>query len=118
METADDVVNAFCNAWMAKDWAKMLTVCQKSWAARYDAATLKGWFESRPIQSFKIVGFEGFRPVMGDVVVMLDGKTVVRARLIKENPPTFGGMQNNPSEDGEWGVNPISVLREQTVKEG
>ena len=121
--TVDFVVDNFFKAWRDKDWTKMLSVCQKSWAVRNSEAVLKGWFETRPIESFKILGFEGFRPVMGDVVVVLDGKTSVRARVIKEKAPTrrfivFGDMQNNPSEQGEWGVNPISVLRVHGVKEG
>lgn len=93
--------------------------CQKSWADRYSAEIFDAWFGTWTLESFSIIGFVG-RPVTGNVQVLINGGTPTQAalmlHLVKEKPPTksfMGGVTAQPSEDGEWGVNPISALRKE-----
>lgn len=106
-----EVVQAFFEAWVERDFEAMLDICQTTWADKPWAsrARLENMF------SLDITGFVLAEPdvrrdgVVVDVpvrVVVGPGRTAdLVARVLCERAPM------RPDPEGEWGVNPVSVIR-------
>ncbi len=118
---ADSPERAFAeylDAWYREDWDKMASWTQKTWRSSEDDAAEKLYF----MYDFKeLVGTQilhNSNP--DDISVKLTAKIsywitsegdvetkTIRAMVIRETAPY------TPSAQGEWGVNPISTLREE-----
>lgn len=117
----ENTIKQFCQAWSNNDFSKMYEVCTLTWKAQYDQKSLENLIIGR-IKSFKIGHIEANSkfPCIGDIDIKIKHRRVlfpsltktktIKARLIKESKPY------KPSEEGTWGVNPISVIRNLYVK--
>ncbi len=99
----------FCQAWMKQDYDTMYVFCQKTWKANHSRAELKRLVIGR-IKEFKInsIVCSKASPCVSDIKLRVKYKNKAKSlevRLIKEKE------KRKPSEDGEWGVNPISLIR-------
>jgi len=113
---AIDALTKFMNAWKDSDWLEMLKYTQKTWRSKEnnDSELLKNWFYLKDLLTFKILKINqisescvdvllGIRYIFGDSKMK---ETKIMARIICETEPY------KPSKEGEWGVNPIGMLRE------
>ena len=94
----------------------MLKSTQKTWRSKEnnDSDLLKNWFYLKDLLTFKILKIDQISDSCVDILLGIsyifgDSKikeTKIRARIICETEPY------KPSKEGEWGVNPIGMLRE------
>jgi len=113
---AIDLLTNFMNAWKANNWSEMLKYTQKTWRSKENnnSELLKNWFYLKDLLTFKILKINQISESCVDVLLSIryvfgDSKlkeTKIRARVICEIEPY------KPGKDGEWGVNPLSILRE------
>ena len=107
-------------AWRDQDWQKMVNLSQLTWVdgEADPAGILAASYDFKTLRSFEVTRIEVISEVMVDVtfVVAYEAFTddVVRraitARVIREVAPY------EPSTQGQWGVNPISALRETDIE--
>lgn len=115
MDAIDTLTN-FMNAWKDSNWSEMLKYTQKTWRSRENNSieTLKNWFYLKDLLTFKVLKINQISESCIDILlsiryIFVDSdlkEAKVRARVICETGPY------KPSKDGEWGVNPIGILRE------
>lgn len=106
----------FMNAWKDSNWSEMLKNTQKTWRSKENnnSELLKDWFHLKDLLTFKVIKIEAISNSCVDVLLGISyvfsdselKEVKIRARMICEIEPY------KPSEDGEWGVNPIGILRE------
>ena len=120
LSTPEEVANAFCEAWVKREWTKMQDYLQLTWKEGKEdlIQELKDKLEARPLLSFAIVPDETRKiqgPMLPDetmVDVVIDGvmqgvrkeegyKLLIRVAC--ETSPY------QPAVGGQWGVNPASV---------
>ena len=113
--TAKMCANAFFDAWKAKDWAGMLDHSQITWREETENPAL--WLHSNfghlDLRCYTILDARATGDCSVDVIASMKAYTAhgslrlrgdARARVICE----IGAR--DPSPDGTWGVNPISVI--------
>ncbi len=110
----ENTIKQFCQAWSKNDYSKMYRLSQITWKSNNTKKYLKRLIIEK-IQGFKIlsVDFDEKHPCLCDINLQVKHKgklKELKARLIKENKPY------STSEEGTWGVNPISVIRNLYVK--
>ncbi len=106
----------FLAAWQRKNYGAMRKVCQATWlSGQTDPEnTLRDWFDIKTLLGAKIEG----RDEDGDNAVKLSatisyavGPDVqthhIHVMVIKEERPY------TPDQNGKWGVNPLSAIKEQ-----
>jgi hypothetical protein len=108
----------FLQSWQERDWYKMLENTQKSWASKHASRklarnTLKNTFGARIVKGFTVTGGEHVGLCVADIEFTMDttlgdkdgAKQRIHGafRLVKEK----GAYE--PSEEGDWGVNPPSL---------
>ena len=114
---ATDTLKNFMNAWKDSNWSKMFENSQITWRIRgrnKGIDLLKGWFYLKDLTTFKILKTEKISDTCVNVTLRISylyyisnlKEVKIRARVICETEPY------KPSKDGEWGVNPVSILRE------
>jgi len=113
---AIETVKKFMKAWKANNWPKMLKYTQKTWRSKENnnSEMLKDWFYLKDLLTFKVLKINQISESCVDVLLSIryvfgDSKlkeTKIRARVICETEPY------KPGPTGEWGVNPIGILRE------
>lgn len=106
----------FMNAWKDSNWSGMLENTQKTWRSKENnnSELLKSWFSLKDLLTFKVLRIEGISNSCVDVLLGIKyvfgetklKETKIRARVICETEPY------KPSDTGEWGVNPIGILKE------
>jgi hypothetical protein len=118
MNDAEKTINNFFVCWQEQRWYDMAGICQKSWAHSRNKEEkiemLKDFFADKELQSFKINKISKHSSVMIEASVKIKYRSVfskmirriVHCRCICELSPF------RPSISGQWGINPISVLRE------
>jgi hypothetical protein len=114
--SAERVLAQFIGSWRDQDWARMVKFTEVSWRKRElnPAKTLAASYDFRPLKGFKIESVK-HSSISSDVTYTIWYKNLwskiikkhVTARVIKET--TAGEI----SQDGTWGVNPISALAER-----
>jgi hypothetical protein len=114
-ETAIGTFILWLDAWAAESWEGMASLCQLT--ARLSYETLGGWLKSvygtYILVDAEIEDIVEVSPVCVDInakLCCLDDKreqhtSFVTARIIRES-----GLRQ-PSETGEWGVNPLAAMR-------
>ncbi|MBA7539487.1 hypothetical protein ES705_31766 [subsurface metagenome] len=113
---AIETVKKFMKAWKNSNWSEMRKCTQKTWRSKENnnSEMLKDWFYLKDLLTFKILKINQISESCVDVLLGIsylfgDSKikeTNIRARVICETEPY------KPSKEGEWGVNPIGILRE------
>lgn len=109
----------FILAWEARNWTAMARLCQLSWRARQEkpAEFLRKNFGNKHLRAAEIDGVHkacgGFFPSFTCATVSATikvetpggrtGTILIHARLFKEKAP------KKRSEQGTWGVNPLSL---------
>lgn len=104
---AEATLIAFLQAWKDNNHAKMYDLTQKTWRSTHSKKQLKQLINGR-IKSFKVLEIREFMPTVYDanVVVKIAGnEKKITARMICETEPY------KASVNGEFGVNPISVVK-------
>ena len=108
----EDVLSKFIDAWTRCDWDEMATWCQLSWVTAIDDPTeaLRGLFQYKPleIEVEHVEEFDGLvyvarLKIKASIARGVTQDRVIEARLLCESAPL------NPSRDGLWGVNPLSL---------
>lgn len=102
-------------AWQRQDWSAMANVTQRSW--HQDNADAEEWlsgaFDFKALNQARITDVQVESSVLVRVMAevrytFIGTKTVtITGTVIRESP------DGNPSEDGKWGVNPVSTLSEE-----
>jgi hypothetical protein len=101
----------FFQSWKDRKWDKMFEVCQKTWGYTKTEEDLEEQFSTPEwkIKDYKITGFTNVSNVKRSYTIELtfaDGRIERHAAiLICEKAPY------SPAAFGDWGVNPVSVLR-------
>lgn len=119
MKTAVETVEDFMEAWKNEDWNGMWRNSQKTWRSKKEnnAERLFDFFGHKTLLEYKVIGLNEVSSYCTDVEVRIkysiapyDPFSVyeytIKPRLLKEI------KEYSPSEGGEWGVNPISMLKE------
>lgn len=111
-----DALTKFMNAWKDGNWSEMLENTQKTWRSKenHNSELLKSWFSLKDLLTFKVLRMEGISNSCVDVLLSIRyvfgesklKETKIMARVICETEPY------KPSDTGEWGVNPIGILKE------
>jgi len=111
-----DTLKNFMNAWKDSNWSEMLKNTQKTWRSKENnnSELLKNWFYLKDLLTFKVLRIEGISDSCVDVLLGISyifgdselKETKIMARVICETEPY------HPSKDGEWGINPVGILRE------
>ena len=107
----------FLSSWQKKDWNRMVKFTQKTWRNERKgnpAEMLEAWYGLRDLLGAEIIKARRISDVTRDITATLHyaiGSKVktstITARVIKETAPY------SPSPKGEWGVNPLSTLKEK-----
>ena len=102
----EKVVTEFMDAWSNNDWYEMLIRTQKTWQSKSssDAKMIFDLFGGQKIESYEIGMGREISSMCYDIIVTINKEKRTVARVIKERSPY------TPSVEGEWGINPISML--------
>lgn len=104
---AKETVKVFLSALSEGNYQKAYENCQITWKNSHSTKDLKDLIAVR-IKSFKVVSVQEIQECISDVNCVVRSKgsdRKITARVIKESEP----FKADPK--GEWGVNPISVIR-------
>lgn len=112
MKKLEKSVNQFMQAWREKDFSDMQNYLQKTWLAGPRLMSLEGTLGSVDIKSWKIQKTKRIGEACKDAIVNVTfkqngtkNKRKLNIRAICEIPPHI------PDISGEWGINPVSVMR-------
>lgn len=118
--TARYTLAEYVLAWKNQDWKKMTDYAQRTWLSNQQdpAGILEAWYDIKDLKGFEISNIEKSTDIMSDITFIVQyefitnkiSKKQITAKIIKETGPY------TPSENGEWGVNPSSALREVDMK--
>jgi len=117
--SAERTLAGYVSAWGDQDWNKMASFAQKTWLSnQIDPVELLGaWYDFKDLKGFEIIGVEKISTVVNDITFVVQyefitnqiSKKKIVARIIKETD-SFA-----LNEQGQWGVNPTSALREEDM---
>lgn len=106
-----EAVNSFFQAWKDRDYQKMFDVCQKTWAYTKTVEDLKEHFDSDDwrIKEFNVTGFSNVSNVKRSYLIEItftDGRIERHSAIVMCESSAY-----NSAAYGDWGVNPVSVLK-------
>lgn len=108
-------LSEFLLSWKNKDWTRMVKYTQITWRSneKNPKEVLDAWFGFKDLIGAKITHKSEGNNVTVDIAAEIYytiGANVetkkITARIIREKEPY------KPSADGDWGINPISILKE------
>lgn len=103
-----EILKTFLNHWITGEWEDAFKGCQKTWADKKSCDDLQSLLPN-DLQSFDIISFTNLGNVRYEIKVKLtfaSGNSSIRvANMICETGPY------QPAPYGQWGVNPVSILR-------
>jgi len=117
--TPERVAAGFINAWGDRNWEGMVDYLQLSWVSkqRNPKKQVKGLYSLKKLKEAHIVKSKTIAGFMVDITlevrytVAKRSKTVnIIARIMKETAPYKPSI-----DEGQWGLNPISTLRETEI---
>ena len=122
-----DALDDFMQCWKVGNWAEALCYCQKTWVFPQigegelwqSTKNLKELFHDKKLVKYQITNdCNVISTVCMEITVCFTyeagdyNKTyTIPVKLIREKAPY------TPSETGEWGVNPLSIIRSINTKE-
>ncbi len=125
LDTPEKALQLFLNAWKRGEWNYMFIACQWTWKSNRPGKAgedaLKGWFGQKQLIEYSDIrrdpesdatGF--FHDFLVNVKYKLLGREIeatLKARIITEEAPYRAGILPG----SYFGVNPISILREQAI---
>lgn len=114
--SAERTLAEYISAWKNQDWDEMISFAQKTWLSKETdpVGLLEAWYDFKTLKGFKITNVKKVSNVTTDVTCIVQyeamtnqiSKKQIIARVIKET------AAYTPNEQGQWGVNPISAIRE------
>ena len=109
------VIGKFLTNWKKKNWVKMAKYTQLTWRSNHwnNVKWLEGWFWKKDLRKWTITDIKIVGDACRDVYIEIDyGKGIkeIKARVICETAPY------KPSIEGNWGINPISCLKEKIIE--
>ncbi|MBA7483692.1 hypothetical protein ES707_19209 [subsurface metagenome] len=117
--TAERTLAEYAWAWKNEDWGAMTNYAQKTWVSneKDPAVALKDQYGWKYLRGFEITGVNKVSDVVTDITFIVQYEAIagqilraqITARCIKETAPY------TPSEQGRWGVNPLSTIREEYI---
>jgi len=117
--SAERALAEYVFGWKNQVWPQMVKWSQKTWidGEPDPAGVLEAWYDFKTLKGFEIRDVEIVSEVTTDITFVVHyeaipneiSKKQITARVIREAAPY------EPSLQGEWGVNPISALRETDV---
>jgi len=115
-ESAERTLAEYMLAWENQDWDKMASFAQKTWLSNKtdSAGLLEAWHDFKNLKGFEITNVKKVSNVTTDITCIVQYEAVtnqiskkqITARVIKET------AAYTPNEQGQWGVNPTSAIRE------
>jgi hypothetical protein len=117
VENGVEKLESFLEAWKNEDWNGMWKNSQKTWRCREgnNAERLFDLFGHKKLESYEIIGLDEVSDCCVDIEVsikyFIEARTKIQVATIR--PRLLNEIKEyTPSIDGEWGVNPISMLKE------
>ena len=117
--SAERTLAEYVLAWKNQNWDKMATFAQKTWLSTEadPAGLLEAWYDFKTLKGFEITNAKEVSNVTTDITFIVQYEAVtnqiskkeITARVIKET------AAYTPSEQGQWGVNPTSAIRETDI---
>ncbi len=117
--SAERTLAEYVLAWKNQNWNKMASFAQKTWlSTKTDpAGLLEAWHDFKTLKGFEITNVQKVGNVTYDITFVVQYEAVTNqiskkqiiARVIKET------AAYTPSEQGQWGVNPTSAIRETNI---
>lgn len=117
--SAERTLAEYVLAWKNQDWNRMVTFAQKTWVSVEPdpAGLLEAWYDFKTLKGFEIKDVKKVSEVATDITFIVQYEAVTNqiskkqivAKVIKETAPY------TPSQQGQWGVNPLSALREMDI---
>ena len=114
--SAERVLAEYVLAWKNQDWGNMVNYTQKTWVSKQSdpAGILQAQYDFKSLKGFHDVKVVSGNNVSKDISFIVEyemqtnkiSKKQITARVIKEDG------SYSPSESGQWGVNPISMMNE------
>jgi len=114
--SAERTLAEYMLAWKNQDWDKMASFAQKTWLSNKTdtAGLLEAWYDFKTLRGFEITNVKKVSNVTNDITCIVQYEAVTNqiskkqiiARVIKET------AAYTPNEQGQWGVNPTSAIRE------
>ena len=114
--SAERTLSEYMLAWKNQDWDKMASFAQKTWLNNETdpAGLLEAWYDFKTLKGFEITNVKKVSNVTTDITCIVQYEAVtnqiskkqITARVIKET------AAYTPNEQGQWGVNPTSAIRE------
>jgi len=117
--SAERTLAEYMLAWKNQDWDKMASFAQKTWLSNKTdpAGLLEAWYDFKTLRGFEITNVKKVSNVTTDITCIVQYEAVtnqiskkqITARVIKET------AAYTPNEQGQWGVNPTSAIREINI---
>ena len=114
--SAERTLSEYMLAWKNQDWDKMASFAQKTWLSNETdpAGLLEAWYDFKTLKGFEITNVKKISNVTTDITCIVQYEAVtnqiskkqITVRVIKET------AAYTPNEQGQWGVNPTSAIRE------
>jgi hypothetical protein len=103
-------------AWKLKNFKEMVKLSEQSWRLRTSGAVgqLRNQYGFKDLLNYQFIRCSA-TAVAARVTFRVDYKTFKRVRVRITGMVVREDRQGNPSPVGQWGVNPISTLREDPV---
>jgi len=107
----------FLEAWKNEDWYGMWKSTQKTWRSKEgnNAERLYNFFGHKELESYEIKGMNEVSNCCVDIEVSISYFVAaeMKTQIATITPRLLNEIKEyTPSVDGEWGVNPISMLKE------
>lgn len=117
--SAERTLAEYMLAWKNQNWNKMADFAQKTWLSTEadPAGLLEAWYDFKTLKGFEITNVQKVSNVTYDITFVVQyeaatnqiSKKQITARVVKET------AAYTPSEQGQWGVNPTSAIRETDI---
>jgi len=118
--SAERALAEYISAWKNQNWNKMASFVQKTWLSTEtdSAGLLESWYDFKTLKGFEITKVQKVSNVTYDITFVVQYEAVtnqiskkqITARVIKETEAY------TPSEQGQWGVNPNSAIKETDIE--
>jgi hypothetical protein len=124
--TDTEALTKFLEAWKAQNWAAMASLTQLTWRARHadPAVWLEEAYGHKLLAGFEIETSQAISPSASRVSVAVKyklasskgfGRSPLRTKQI-DVMVICESAAYQPTPTGQWGINPISALRERTKR--
>lgn len=106
-------------AWKNKDWNRMLQCTRLSWRNRQKepVEVIKLYYGLKALLGAKIIDTDNASNVSVDITAGIYYKQVIGSKAVQEKSITARLIRESavgqPSQDGEWRIDPLSTLKEE-----